>query len=177
MLFFFKRICQKMYVFIFIILVLLLLLVFRKEGFTERFGFSGWAPPKEAPQFSDQPDISGYVKNEDVKIDNDKIQRFVKATQAYLHEKGLCAYIISTDIVEEYNKEGDEEPLYIVRFMLVSTGAKIPFGYGLTAFIKGGNVLGSRSQPMTIKDSLVPYSGDLIDNFLPASYIDGIDDQ
>ena len=161
--------------FILVILVLLLVLGFRKEGFVEMFGFSGWAPPKVAPVFSDQPTLTGFEKNDNVKINNDVIQKFVQSTQTYLHEQSLCAYIISTDTIEEYVKPG-AEPIYLVRFMLVSTGAKIPFGYGLTVFIQGDKVIGSRSQPMDIKDTLAPYAGDLVDNFLPASYIDGIDD-
>jgi len=132
-------------------LVLLILAMFRRENFTETFGFSGYKKPIDYVKLNDpRPDLSGYSQIQ-AKIDHDVMEELVIKTNKELNKRlGFSTYIIETQSVNVY--EDTTSQLYEATFMVIRNDG-FSFGFAVTAiFIVDGKKLKLKSlhsQPLS----------------------------
>jgi len=136
-----------------ILLAVIVVIMFRREPYTEIFGFSGHTKPTGSIRLDDpRPDLSGYTKAE-AKVSNDLMQKFVLlANQEISKRTGLCTYIIETTKVEKYSGAGDD--IYQCMFMVVkNSGFAFGFSVSATFEVSGDEVLlkALRSQPLDVQ--------------------------
>src|SRR5210317_2458801 len=87
-----------------VILVVAVLAMFRRETYSESFGFSGYKKPVNYVKLNDpRPDMSGYSQVE-ANVDHDTMEQFVLATNKELHKRlKFPTYIIETQSVKKYD--------------------------------------------------------------------------
>jgi|TARA_B110000971_G_C19830716_1_gene417857 hypothetical protein len=132
------------------ILVAILLVMFRRETYSESFGFSGYKKPVNYIKLDDpRPDYSGYSLVES-NVDHDMMEKFAMETNKELLKRlGFSVYIIETQSVKTY--EGGPDRMYECVFMVVKNDG-FSFGFTVVAsFIeKDGKIRirSLRSQPL-----------------------------
>ena len=137
-----------------ILVVLAIAMIPNRESYLqrERFGLSGYRPPREMKLDDPAPDLSGFEQTE-VKITNDHMEEFVMKTAAEIERRTkMCVAIIETTAVKRYQKQGQE--MYECQFTGMKKGG-FPFAFGVvsTLSMKGGaaTVVGLRTQPMGVQ--------------------------
>lgn len=136
-----------------ILLAILILSLFRRETYTEIFGFSGHTKPTGSIRLDDpRPDLSKYTKTE-ASITNDLMQKFVILANSEISKRtGICTYIIETSKVDKYT--GDDHDIYQCVFMVVkNSGFAFGFSVAATFEVKGEDVIikALRSQPLDVQ--------------------------
>jgi hypothetical protein len=135
-----------------ILLAVIVVRMFRREPYTELFGFSGYTKPTGSIRLDDpRPNLVGYTKSE-AKVTNDMMQKFVLLANKEISKRtGLCTYIIETTQVEKYTGSGND--IYQCMFMTVKNSG-FAFGFSVSAtFEVDGDVVtlkGLRSQPLDV---------------------------
>jgi len=106
-------------------------MMFRRETYSESFGFSGYKKPINYIKLNDpSPDYSGYSLVES-SVDNDLMERFVLETNKELFKRlGFSTYIIETQSVKTY--EGSGTKMYECVFMVVKNDG-FSFGFAVIA--------------------------------------------
>ena len=133
-----------------VILVVAVLAMFRRDTYSESFGFSGYKKPINYVKLNDpRPDYSGYSLVES-NVDHDMMEKFVMETNKELLKRlGFSVYIIETQSVKTY--EGIAGRMYECVFMVVKNDG---FSFGFTviaSFVeKDGKIRiqSLRSQPL-----------------------------
>jgi hypothetical protein len=150
------------YLLVFILILIVLILATNRERFTETFGLSGYAKPRDSVKLDDpRPNLAGYTKVE-AKVDNDMIEDFVLAANQEISKRtGLCTYIIETTSIEHY--KGDEKDIYECMFMTMKNGG-FSYGFFVVASYEVENgkvrVISLRTQPLGVQapQDLTPFT-------------------
>lgn len=137
--------------FILILLVLtVLILMTQKEGFVERFGFSGHKKEAEYLLINDKLSETSGMEEVPVKVGPHHLQEIILNANKYIQEKiDDCCYIIETSDIRQY--QGPMKKIVRVMFMCVrNKGYAYGFAVTVDADYNTAQILGARTQPLGI---------------------------
>ena len=137
-------------------LLLFAIIAFLLMGSKDRmFGFTGHKKPVDVRLESPDPDLSEFTLDTGP-ITPDEVQACLVPAQKFFEEKtDLCVYPIDTSSFQRYTK--DKKVVYRFRAMFTVTSQGFPYVVGATFYVSDGEVLASRTQPMTDKKVFTPY--------------------
>ena len=155
---------------------LVILLSSKRETYQEVFGYSGYSDPITGIVLNDKPIDKSNYRFEEVKMDNDTIQKIILATNAAVEKKTkVCNYIIETLGVKKFVKKDKEdkgpEVIHQASFMTVKEGG-FAFGFAVTV-----DVDISRETPVVMSLQTQPMDSKILDEQAIKAFTEGKEGQ
>jgi len=136
-------------VFLGLILVVLIIMT-QKEGFVERFGFSGHKKEAQYLLIDDKLTDTQGLEEVSVKVGPHHLQEIILNANKYIQEKiDDCCYIIETSDIRQY--DGPMKKIVRVMFMCVrNKGYAYGFAVTVDADYNTAKIIGARTQHLGI---------------------------
>lgn len=147
---------------LFVLVLTVLILMTQKEGFVERFGFSGHKKEAEYVLINDKLSETASLEEVPVKVGPHHLQAIILNANKYIQEKiDDCCYIIETTDIRQY--QGPIKKIVRVMFMCVrNKGYAYGFAVTVDADYNTAQILAARTQPLGIDapSDVTPYVTD-----------------